>query len=61
MSIARKCDRCGRFYESSSKSRVVYEYYPNSTSHTKNGGDMCPKCAEKFAKWWNKKREEVRQ
>ena len=58
MSNARMCDRCGRFYESSSKSRVVYEHFPNTTSRTKNGGDMCPRCAAKFDKWWNKKKKE---
>jgi hypothetical protein len=59
MSDARKCDRCGAFYAKGSKGRVVFEYFPNSTSRTKNGGDMCPKCAAKFERWWNAKRKEA--
>lgn len=57
MSEAMKCDRCGAFYAKDGKARVVFEYYPNSTSRTKNSGDICPRCAAKFDKWWNKKRK----
>lgn len=56
MSKARKCDRCGAFYAKDKNERVILEYYPDSTRRTKNGGDMCPKCAAKFDRWWNKKR-----
>ena len=56
MSEARKCDRCGTFYEKTSKSRIVYEYFPAGVSTTKNCGDVCPRCAAKFDRWWNKKR-----
>ena len=56
MSDARKCDCCGAFYTKETKGRVIHEYPTNSTSRTKNGGDMCPKCAAKFDRWWNKKR-----
>lgn len=59
MSDAKKCDRCGAVYEPSSKARVVYEFFPKGISTTKNGGDMCPECAEKFDRWWNKKRKDV--
>lgn len=57
MSEARKCDRCGAFYAKDGKARVVFEYPTNSTSRTKNGGDMCPRCAAKFDRWWNKRRK----
>ena len=59
MSEASKCDRCGAFYVADDNARVVCEYYPDSTARTKNCGDMCPKCAAKFDKWWNKKRKAV--
>jgi len=59
MSDARKCDRCGAYYDGCRQARVLYEYFPNTTSTTKNGGDMCPKCAAKFDRWWNAKRKEA--
>lgn len=57
MSEARKCDRCGAFYVRDSKARVLLEYHPNTTARTKNGGDLCPRCAARFDRWWNKKRK----
>lgn len=58
MSDVKKCDRCGRFYERSTESRFIIEYFSESNiKFTKNGGDMCPKCAERFDRWWNKKKE----
>lgn len=57
MSDARKCDRCGALYAEGGKGRVIHEYYSGSTRRTKNSGDMCPKCAAKFDRWWNKKRK----
>lgn len=60
MSDAKKCDRCGRVYEKSTKARIIYEYYPSGIGMTKNSGDVCPKCAAKFDEWWNKKRKGAR-
>ena len=59
MSDVKKCDRCGTVYEKTSKSRVIYEYFSAGIGMTKNCGDVCPKCAGKFDKWWNKKRKAV--
>lgn len=56
MSDVKKCDRCGKTYMPSAKSRVVHEFYSSGIGVTKNGGDLCPKCSERFGKWWNKKR-----
>ena len=56
MSDMKRCDRCGDYYEPYRKARVVQEYYPSGIGTTKNGGDVCPRCAAAFGKWWNKKR-----
>lgn len=60
MSDARKCDRCGDYFAPSVKSRTLFEYYPMGVKRTNNCGDMCPRCAAKFDKWWNKHRKETR-
>lgn len=60
MSDAKKCDRCGRVYEMSNKARIIFEYFPRGVGKTKNSGDICPECAAKFNKWWNKKRKGAR-
>lgn len=58
MSNARKCDRCGKYYAPTNKTRCVQEFYASGVGMTRNGGDLCQKCTAKFDKWWNKKRRE---
>lgn len=68
MSIACKCERCGKFYDPNKKDEVLvpnqvntfnaitlnYKNYKND-SYTNVGFtrmDICPACALSFAKWW---------
>ena len=56
MSSAKRCDRCGAFYKPCSSSRVVCVYFEGTTAQTKYSGDICPKCAKKYEKWWTKQK-----
>lgn len=56
MTDSKKCDRCGRFYMLSRESSRITEWCTFTTSTTKRGGDLCPKCAKSYAKWWDKKK-----
>lgn len=55
MADSKRCDRCGQFYMPSRESRYVTERWTPLTSTTKRSGDVCPKCAKSYAKWWDKK------
>ena len=49
MSKARKCDRCGAFYEPY-KTDILITKNP---VHPINGLDLCPDCMDTFKKWLN--------
>lgn len=59
MSDVKKCDRCGAYYTPDTKARTVFEYFGETSKRTRNCGDMCPRCAERFDRWWNKKRRDA--
>lgn len=47
MANAKKCDRCGKFYQETVKEKLkVRQYVEMSCSHTEY--DLCPKCTEKL-------------
>lgn len=56
MALAKKCDRCGKLYESYSEGHksqynALRLIYRNSTGEVVNGStayDLCPECMEKF-------------
>jgi len=60
MSIAYKCDRCGKLYENYNEKIVQYSSKPMiftcSTSITKHdhSADLCKQCFESFMEWWDK-------
>lgn len=49
MSKARKCDRCGAFYEPYKTDTIILT--KNVTSI--DGVDLCPDCMDTFKKWFN--------
>lgn len=60
MSIAYKCDRCGKLYECYDEKAMQYANKPMiftcSTSIHKHdhSADLCENCYESFMEWWNK-------
>jgi len=60
---AKKCDRCGKFYETGGNTSLIQcdsEYvgvllysdiYPKKANNTIH--DLCNDCAEEFQKWMN--------
>lgn len=59
MSVAKKCDRCGRFYEEynikNDSSNINGIMKLNVDRHQKYFGhdviDLCPECTESFKRW----------
>ena len=46
--IARKCDRCGDFYEMDSERSVITFSMPGKQDER---FDLCPNCTTDFEKW----------
>lgn len=63
MANAKICDRCGKFFKPNTKyvDRFSVQKISDggSSLHHKAYGDICPECAEKAVKWWNKKRKKA--
>ena len=55
MSEARKCDRCGKFYEPYSEKVHIHRYKYASLEWY----DLCPECNAGFVKWMNKHRKVI--
>lgn len=54
MSNAKKCDRCGAFYDPSDKrARIIAEFDRKGVRRLNDCGDTCPECASAFKVWWN--------
>ena len=51
MSKAKKCDRCGKFYDF-----FEADYHVTKKKGTYNGKalDLCPDCTQKLIKWMEK-------
>ena len=53
--IARKCDRCGEFYDIAKKSLHGIATHEKATNGAVSGYlsyyDLCTECMKKFAKW----------
>jgi hypothetical protein len=56
---AKKCDRCGTFYEAAStKPKLALTTHSNTTSRYIKTIDLCLSCEESLAVWFNEYREE---
>jgi len=60
MSKAKKCDRCGNFYEHYNSNDIIHsnglakmycDKYENYHYHDKGRIDLCPECKASFDKW----------
>ena len=61
MALAKKCDRCGKFYEhypkgNKSQSNAIRKVQKDDTGGTVNAFanwviDLCPECMNSFEKW----------
>lgn len=58
MALARKCDRCGKFFESQHNTCVELIISSNAHRNVKfdcglnSDLDLCPDCVESFKHWW---------
>ena len=65
MALAKKCDRCGNFYESYNTTNDSKNINGIMTLNLDEQGryyehkplDLCPNCKDSFEKWLNKKGE----
>lgn len=61
MAVARKCDRCGAFYDrynennndsiENSNAMAFIIHYKNDTYNTCKHFDLCPDCKDKLVNW----------
>ena len=54
MSVAIKCDRCGKFFEApkyGEKKRIRLRYQDINDVVEGNDYDLCPECDDEFKKW----------
>ncbi len=55
---AKKCDRCGNFFETSNG--LILEYLSEVAWIPDEKYDLCPKCQEEFYKFLNKYKEVIK-
>ncbi len=56
---AKKCDRCGGFYEEApSKAKLTLTRYSNTASRYMKTVDLCLSCEASLVVWFNKYKEE---
>lgn len=60
MSDAKKCDRCGAFYDpSDARARIIAVFDKRGVKRLNDHGDTCPECAVAFKTWWNRWRDSM--
>lgn len=58
MAWARKCDRCGKFFDSACNTTVDLTISDGAKENIKfncnlyHDLDLCPDCTESFSHWW---------
>lgn len=56
MSYAKKCDRCGKYYEPyDGQQHLRRQHWVNSH----DAYDLCPKCNGKLVRWMNKHQQVI--
>ncbi len=59
MSDAKRCDRCGRYFDAEGEGRTVAAYPVGCrSSRERTEDDLCPRCADRFESWMRCKRYE---
>ena len=59
--IAKKCDRCGKFYEESTDNksgRFTLSIISRNTYCSNGSCDICPSCLDELIKWFKNKKGE---
>lgn len=56
MAAAKRCDRCGRFYEIDPNLKEEYEYRVKAG---RSDIDLCTKCAKELQDWMKTKNEQA--
>lgn len=55
MSVARKCDRCGKYYELSRKKEtngiITMERFISGSYQQNEAYDLCKECREQVLRW----------
>lgn len=55
MSLAKKCDRCGNFYDENINIMIAFNWDKKDHYYANKSLDLCPSCKDSFEKWLNKK------
>lgn len=55
MANAKKCDRCGKYFDRSNFWLVIKD---DNLFHCDEDKDLCQECCEEFNKWFNKFKNE---
>ena len=67
MALAKKCDRCGKFYDEYNFANddkningiMTLNLDAQDHYYTHKALDLCPSCKDSYEKWLNKKREKI--
>lgn len=51
MAVARKCDRCGAFYDEPKMSEVCGIWWMCGSATVGSPRDLCPKCTDELSDW----------
>ena len=51
MAVARKCDRCGAFYDIPETGEVSGIYWMYGVAAVGSPRDLCPKCTDELSDW----------
>ena len=51
MAVARKCDRCGAFYDEPETGEVSGIYWMYGVAAVGSPRDLCPKCTDELSDW----------
>ena len=57
MALAKKCDRCGKFYDENINIMIAFNWDDQDRYYANKPLDLCPSCKDSFEKWLNKKGE----
>lgn len=51
MADAKKCDRCGKYYDKNDRKMLLYNYQGKRYD---KAFDLCPGCVTELERWFNK-------
>lgn len=54
MANAKKCDRCGKYYDKNDRKMWLYTANPDA----RNALDLCDECVTELKKWFDESKDE---